>query len=156
MANPEHLAILKRGVKEWNAWRKENDVEPDLVEADLSGADLIRAHLSGAHLSGADLRKADLVEADLSGAKLGEANFTEANLMHVSGARFDSTLLTRTRFSRRVVPLRPLRSWLKRASSFPLWPALRQSYTGVRYAAICFFSWRSSPRMPRARRCGSP
>ena len=22
MANPEHLAILKKGVKEWNAWRR--------------------------------------------------------------------------------------------------------------------------------------
>lgn len=27
MANPEHLAILKQGVKAWNRWRSEN---PDL------------------------------------------------------------------------------------------------------------------------------
>ena len=36
MANPEHLAILKRGVKEWNAWREDQtDVSPDLSEADV-------------------------------------------------------------------------------------------------------------------------
>ena len=31
MANPEHLAILKQGVEEWNKWRREYPgVEPDL------------------------------------------------------------------------------------------------------------------------------
>ncbi len=31
MANPEHLAILKQGVEQWNKWKKEHpDVLPDL------------------------------------------------------------------------------------------------------------------------------
>jgi uncharacterized protein YjbI with pentapeptide repeats len=56
MANPEHLAILKRGVEQWNRWRKENPrVMPDLDEAHLSEADL-----RGAHLAESDLRRADL------------------------------------------------------------------------------------------------
>ena len=34
MANEEHVAILKRGVKAWNRWREQNrEVEPDLREA---------------------------------------------------------------------------------------------------------------------------
>ena len=35
MANEEHLAILKQGVKAWNKWRRENPmIEPDLISAD--------------------------------------------------------------------------------------------------------------------------
>ena len=37
MANPEHLAILKRGIEVWNKWIEENpDIIPDLSESDLS------------------------------------------------------------------------------------------------------------------------
>lgn len=33
MANPEHLEILKSGVKEWNGWREANQaIAPDLSE----------------------------------------------------------------------------------------------------------------------------
>ena len=47
MANPEHLAILKRGVDAWNKWRVSNLlVRPDLWDADLGGADLRRALLN--------------------------------------------------------------------------------------------------------------
>jgi len=32
MANPEHLEILKRSVKEWNQWRETHpNVRPDLI-----------------------------------------------------------------------------------------------------------------------------
>ena len=50
MANPEHLAILKRGgVREWNEWQAQDRSErPDLLAADLSGADLSGANLRGA------------------------------------------------------------------------------------------------------------
>jgi hypothetical protein len=42
MANPEHLKILKQGVKAWNGWRVENpEVYADLEGADLHGADLL-------------------------------------------------------------------------------------------------------------------
>ena len=65
MANEEHLKILKQGVEQWNKWRLENAIRPDLGGADLSGADLSGANLSGADLSGADLSGADLSDADL-------------------------------------------------------------------------------------------
>jgi hypothetical protein len=41
MANDEHVAILKKGVDTWNAWRREN---PD-IRPDLSGAGSARAQL---------------------------------------------------------------------------------------------------------------
>lgn len=41
MANPEHLEILKQGMKVWNEWRELNpEVRPDL------GANNPRHHLS--------------------------------------------------------------------------------------------------------------
>ena len=41
MANPEHLAILKQGVKVWNQWRNENsEIEPDLSQCCLQNLDL--------------------------------------------------------------------------------------------------------------------
>ena len=41
MANEEHLAKVKEGVKAWNIWRIEiSRILPDLTEPDLTGADL--------------------------------------------------------------------------------------------------------------------
>jgi hypothetical protein len=38
MANEEHVALLKQGVKAWNTWRRENrTVHPDRTWADLTG-----------------------------------------------------------------------------------------------------------------------
>ena len=55
----EHLKVLQRGVKAWNAWRAENvSIRPDLREADLSRADLMGANLDEAILSGANLSHA--------------------------------------------------------------------------------------------------
>jgi uncharacterized protein YjbI with pentapeptide repeats len=52
MADEEHLAILRRGVQAWNAWRAErDDMVPDLIGADLAGADLGGVHLSQGRLS---------------------------------------------------------------------------------------------------------
>jgi len=80
MANEEHVAILKKGVATWNAWRDENpDIHPDVSEATLDGADL-----TGANLSGAILRRAFLVNAILDGADLSEANLGEASLNAVN------------------------------------------------------------------------
>ena len=57
MANPEHLASLKRGVEEWNAWRnKQAYVRPDLSQVDFGGRDLRGADFSGTDLSGVNLR----------------------------------------------------------------------------------------------------
>jgi hypothetical protein len=75
MANPEHLEILKQGVEQWNKWRKEHDMQPDLTEANLREADL-----HGANFGGVDLRRADLREADLHGAVLSGAIVAFADL----------------------------------------------------------------------------
>ena len=56
MANAEHLAKLRAGVPEWNAWRAENRAEIP----DLTGADLVRADLTGANLADANLADAYL------------------------------------------------------------------------------------------------
>jgi hypothetical protein len=107
MANPEHLAILEKGVEAWNKWRKEHPKAiPDLSGADLSGALLTGANFStaglgwarlrGAFLSGANLSGAELVLAELRGANLREANLRGANLSAVdfSWAHFDGADLT--------------------------------------------------------------
>jgi hypothetical protein len=81
MANEEHVALLRRGVEIWNAWRKENsDIVPDLSGASLSGADLTAASLIGTALAKADLREAMLIMASLSGADLTAAFLTGADL----------------------------------------------------------------------------
>jgi len=76
MANDEHVALLKQGVNDWNAWRQENES----IEIDLRGADLRGAHFVEAHLDGADLRKANLRRAHLFEADLRRAHFVEAHL----------------------------------------------------------------------------
>lgn len=86
MANPEHLAMLKKGVVAWNQWRNDHpDVLPDLSEVSFSGDDLLSANLSFADLSEANLSFANLSLANLRGANLywtylGEANLFAANL----------------------------------------------------------------------------
>jgi hypothetical protein len=88
MANEEHVALLKKGVDAWNAWRHENpNIRPDLIEANLiraklNRADLIRAKLDRANLIEADLRGANLSLANLGAANLSLANLGAANLIH--------------------------------------------------------------------------
>lgn len=85
MANPEHLKILKQGVKAWNEWRKDNSyIVPDLSEAKLSGADLSKAFLFGVDLFKSNLTKANLSNAILSEADLCGANLEETNLKKAS------------------------------------------------------------------------
>jgi hypothetical protein len=117
MANSEHLAKIKEGVKAWNEWRKANPkIFPDLREAvltsaglasadfsitdlsaaDLNGANLTRADLYGAHLSGTHLGRAHLGRAYLDSADLSEANLREADLIlaHLNGAHLDGADLS--------------------------------------------------------------
>ncbi|MFQ5914956.1 MAG: TIR domain-containing protein [Nitrospinota bacterium] len=121
MANGEHLAIIKRGVKAWNDWRGQNPgIQPDLSGADLRQGTFDLVHFSGANLCGAELTLASLILADLSGADLRRAKFcmanlswadlreadlaradlSWANLSHamIQGAKFDSTSLGDTVF----------------------------------------------------------
>lgn len=89
MANEDHLAILRKGVKAWNAWRTAHrDVRPDLSGANLSAANLRGANLAAANLEGANLGDANLVGAHLAYADLERANLTAANLegAHLTGA----------------------------------------------------------------------
>src|SRR5260370_10247118 len=75
MANDEHVALLKKGVAAWNAWREENPhISPDLTKANLS-----KANLSGASLVKANLRGSNLSRARLGAANLGRADLTAAS-----------------------------------------------------------------------------
>ena len=103
MANPEHLALVHRGVEALNRFAREHDdVALDLAGTDLRGLDLRDARLQAARLAGADLEGADLRNvrfnsadmrgcnlrrADLRGASLHRADLTGADLR---GARFDT------------------------------------------------------------------
>src|SRR5260370_30799614 len=93
MANPEHLAILKQGVAEWNTWRKRR--ENATVTFDFTNADL-----HGVFLNGANLSRASLVAADLTDVLAFSCNFNEANLSNTNLAFsiFDSTDLSHADF----------------------------------------------------------
>jgi uncharacterized protein YjbI with pentapeptide repeats len=106
MPDEEHLKILKQGAEQWNKWRLENAIRPDLsganlIGADLSGANLIDANLSfadlgGADLSGANLSGANLIGANLSGTYLGSAYLSGANLIgaYLSGGNLSGANLS--------------------------------------------------------------
>jgi hypothetical protein len=114
MANEEHLALLRLGVKEWNLWRIANkNINPNLSGANLSGANLNKANLREVDLStavlfrtnffGADLHKADLSQADLRQASLSmvrlhQAILRQANLhgANLSGADLREANLYKT------------------------------------------------------------
>jgi len=83
MANPQHLAILRQGVKSWNEWR-ENHPE---IEPDLERANLFRVNLKEANLKDANLKEANLKEAKLEGANLEKADLERANLLEANLAR---------------------------------------------------------------------
>jgi uncharacterized protein YjbI with pentapeptide repeats len=81
MANEEHLARLKQGVKAWNQWRAAfPTLKPELEGADLAWADLSQANLTEANLFQVNLFHANLAEANLARANLSGACLTEANL----------------------------------------------------------------------------
>jgi uncharacterized protein YjbI with pentapeptide repeats len=95
MADSQHLAKLRDGVRAWNAWRTAlSAILPDLKGADLSGTDLSGAALSGADLSGADfvgatLKRAEFQAATLIGADLSGADVSDANLRNATLSRAD-------------------------------------------------------------------
>lgn len=61
MANQGHLAVLRKGVDEWNRWR----LDKIRVRPDLRGAPLRSASLRGANFFSTDLSSAILIAADL-------------------------------------------------------------------------------------------
>ncbi|MGC1177555.1 MAG: pentapeptide repeat-containing protein [Methyloceanibacter sp.] len=94
----EHVEVLRRGPRLWNAWRRQHPtVIPNLTRISLSvserqmgpinggpinlaSARLRRASLRFATLSGANLEEADLSSADLTDARLDGANLSNADL----------------------------------------------------------------------------
>jgi len=109
--NPEHLKILRQGVKHWNFWRDQHpEVRPDLEGANVqkltlrdvnlsngnlrrlqaggdyksNGANFLGANFTGADLEGAQLRSSILRHAKFDSAILTEAKLTNADLYHVS------------------------------------------------------------------------
>jgi uncharacterized protein YjbI with pentapeptide repeats len=95
MPDEERLAVLRRGVAEWDDWRAEHDQAPDLSRASLRGLDLSGFDLSRADLRGADLRGTNLSGANLAGAHLERANFFKAVL---DGANLAGTFLYDAQF----------------------------------------------------------
>jgi len=100
MSNPEHLAVLKRGLKAWNQWRINSPSKPDLSGVDLGEADLREVHLWKVNFRGADLFKADLSEVNLEAADLSEVDLRGANLSkaylfraNLNAARLGATIL---------------------------------------------------------------
>lgn len=87
MADPKHVATLRRGVSEWNSWRDRNPgVVPELSDADLARLRLPDCNLADGNLAGASLRLADLslgrlARADLSGADLSGADMGSVPLL---------------------------------------------------------------------------
>jgi len=82
MAIEEHLALLRKGVDCWNAWRRENpDVIPNLEEANLNRFNLSRADLRRANLVKGKFYEANLSQANLEAAKCDNADFRKANLV---------------------------------------------------------------------------
>jgi hypothetical protein len=86
MTDETQLSLLKQGVKPWNEWRREHQLDHvHLSNADLNGAylfeaDLSEANLTKANLSGANLSKANLSGANLSGANLNQVFMVNTNL----------------------------------------------------------------------------
>ncbi len=86
MANPEHIAMIKKGSHEVARWREQQFWQRrqlDLSGAFLSGARLANADLAHDNLSGIDLTDADLRLADLSGANLQAAHLWRSNLAQI-------------------------------------------------------------------------
>jgi uncharacterized protein YjbI with pentapeptide repeats len=101
MANAEHVAILRKGVTEWNRWRAAtNHGDVDLSGADLAGFKLSEASLLRANLTGAILTRTQLEHAHLKDADLTRAVLDRTNLEHVNArnAIFDEVATTEANF----------------------------------------------------------
>jgi len=107
MADPDHLAELEKGVKNWNTWRKRKGiVDTDLSEVkfydrDFRGANFWRTNFIGARLYKTKFQEANLNEAKLHGAYLESAEFPEASLIRaeLNGADLREADLRDTRLS---------------------------------------------------------
>jgi uncharacterized protein YjbI with pentapeptide repeats len=107
MANPQQLALLQQGVREWNRWKDQHPAavinlqEADFTGADLTGANLAFTSLTGADFTGTDLTGANLTLADLQRADLQRADFTGTDLTgaNLTLANFQRANLQRANLS---------------------------------------------------------
>lgn len=97
MANPEHLKILKQGVKVWNKWREEN---PE-VKPDLSGVNLKSKKLSSINFASVDLRATVLNQAELRRSDFRSANLKETQFQfsQLSECIFYRAIIINSNFS---------------------------------------------------------
>ena len=120
MANPEHLAILEKGVEAWNQWRRHSGTIPDLRDVAINFAPTLTEIQDNrrfdwryvdrspswspfcgitrrweTNLVGADLSRCLLCRSDLSWTNLQDANFSKSDL---SGATLVQANLTSARF----------------------------------------------------------
>ena len=85
MANPEHLAILKKGVEEWNRWRwKNGDIQPDLSCVDLKNLIFLRRMFFSQWGSTESLFKATFKSSDIEYADISFIDFSNTNLSHAT------------------------------------------------------------------------
>jgi len=93
MANPKHVAIVRKGAAAIEKWRRNNKDEfLNLGGADLHKCQLSRVDLAGAYLSYANLTLANLSGSNLAGAHFCDAILTGANLSDADLSRTDLTL----------------------------------------------------------------
>jgi uncharacterized protein YjbI with pentapeptide repeats len=92
MANPDHVALVQRGVDVWNEWRRANpSLTPDLSDAELPGLKLAGINFEGATLERANFSECFLREVNLRGARCASAVFREASLVYGFGEDADFT-----------------------------------------------------------------
>ena len=83
MANPRHVALLKKGKTAWNSWRlKRPSIGVDLSHADLAGLDLSGNNDGSMFDSRYNLASADFRFADLRGTNLNFSLLVASNLRH--------------------------------------------------------------------------
>lgn len=103
-ANPDHIKILRQGVRVWNEWRRKNPlIRPHITSLnhpwgsrfelkDWREIDLSNADLAGSSFEEADFRGSNFEGADLTVVALKKCNFANANLLGVFiGGTFEPT-----------------------------------------------------------------
>jgi hypothetical protein len=107
MANPEHVALLKRDDSSlWNDWRDSTDVEPDLRGANFSGREFGGYHFERSRLDAATIHDAQFVDCNFRGASFRNADGTYVTFdqCHLDSCDFAGAGLHRGRFEFTTAP----------------------------------------------------
>uniref|UniRef100_A0A2A4YVA7 Pentapeptide repeat-containing protein n=1 Tax=OCS116 cluster bacterium TaxID=2030921 RepID=A0A2A4YVA7_9PROT len=80
MANPSYIKLLRQSIKEWNSFRADNTIIPDLSFADLSGINLDGAILNYANFEGSNLSESSFKGAKLHYSNMVGVDFSNSNL----------------------------------------------------------------------------